>query len=199
MRGVLFGILSSCCVSLNSIFTKKVLPAVDDSVWTLNYYNNLNASLLFLPLMFIFGELPQTVFVTQMTEPMFWLLMCLGGVMGVLIGFVTGMQIKVRINSLLNVIWHIYLTFIQSLDFIYIGIFTMLNFFQATSPLTHNISGTAKACVQTVIAVRVYEEIKSWTWWASNWIVLLGSAAYTKVQQMEMEAEFNKKRTVLPT
>jgi GDP-fucose transporter C1 len=93
----MFGVLSSCFVSLNSIYTKKVLPVVDDSVWTLNYYNNLNASLLFLPLMFIFGELPQTVFVTQISEPLFWLLMCLGGVMGVLIGFVTGMQIKVSI------------------------------------------------------------------------------------------------------
>lgn len=95
MKGIMFGILSSCCVSLNSIYTKKVLPVVDDSVWTLNYYNNLNASLLFLPLMFIFGELPQTIFVTQMSDPMFWLLMSLGGVMGVLIGFVTGLQIKV--------------------------------------------------------------------------------------------------------
>lgn len=96
IKGIIFGVLSSCCVSLNSIYTKKVLPAVDDSVWTLNYYNNLNASLLFIPLMFIFGELPHTVFVTQMTELDFWLLMSLGGVMGVLIGFVTGLQIKVR-------------------------------------------------------------------------------------------------------
>lgn len=95
MQGIMYGVLSSCCVSLNSIYTKKVLPFVDDSVWALNYYNNLNASLLFIPLMFIFGELPHTVFVTQMTDVQFWLLMSLGGVMGVLIGFVTGMQIKV--------------------------------------------------------------------------------------------------------
>lgn len=74
------------------------------------------------------------------------------------------------------------------------------NFFylQATSPLTHNISGTAKACVQTVIAVWAYHDIKSWAWWASNWIVLFGSAAYTKVQQMDMEKEF-KNKTILPS
>jgi len=160
MKGIIFGVLSSCCVSLNSIYTKKVLPAVDDSVWTLNYYNNLNASIMFIPLMFIFGELPQTIFVTQMTDFGFWGLMCLGGVMGVLIGFVTGLQIK------------------------------------ATSPLTHNISGTAKACCQTVIAVYVYNDIKSWAWWASNWIVLLGSAAYTKVQQLDMEKEYKSKNTL---
>jgi GDP-fucose transporter C1 len=101
LKGIIFGVLSSCCVSLNSIYTKKTLPFVDDSVWTLNYYNNLNASLMFIPLMFIFGELPHTVFVTQMTDLEFWGLMSLGGVMGVLIGFVTGLQIKVCFICLL--------------------------------------------------------------------------------------------------
>lgn len=68
---------------------------------------------------------------------------------------------------------------------------------QATSALTHNISGTAKACVQTVIAVWMYNDVKSTAWWASNWIVLLGSGAYTKVQQLDMEKEFHR-RKVLP-
>jgi GDP-fucose transporter C1 len=60
---------------------------------------------------------------------------------------------------------------------------------QVTSPLTHNISGTAKACAQTVIATYWFSETKSLLWWLSNWIVLGGSAAYARVRQMEMEQQ----------
>ncbi|GFQ97747.1 GDP-fucose transporter 1 [Trichonephila clavata] len=63
---------------------------------------------------------------------------------------------------------------------------------KVTSPLTHNISGTAKACAQTVVAVMWFNEAKSTLWWASNSIVLLGSAAYTRVRQLEMMAEHQK-------
>ena len=93
--GVIYGILSSCCVSLNSIFTKKVLHWVDNSAWTLTFYNNVNASLLFIPLMIICGEIPERVIVTQIKEPILWGLMSIGGICGVSIGFVTAMQIKV--------------------------------------------------------------------------------------------------------
>ncbi len=58
---------------------------------------------------------------------------------------------------------------------------------QVTSPLTHNISGTAKACAQTILATKCYGETKSFLWWISNTFVLLGSAAYTRVRQLEME------------
>jgi GDP-fucose transporter C1 len=62
---------------------------------------------------------------------------------------------------------------------------------QATSPLTHNISGTAKAAAQTVMAVGYWQEYKPMLWWASNAIVLIGSAGYTKVQQEEMKSKHN--------
>ncbi len=58
---------------------------------------------------------------------------------------------------------------------------------QVTSPLTHNISGTAKACAQTILATNWYGETKSFLWWISNIAVLVGSAAYTRVRQLEME------------
>uniref|UniRef100_A0A183DIV3 TPT domain-containing protein n=1 Tax=Gongylonema pulchrum TaxID=637853 RepID=A0A183DIV3_9BILA len=60
---------------------------------------------------------------------------------------------------------------------------------QVTSPLTHNISGTAKAAAQTVIAVVWWEEIKPVLWWISNVVVLAGSAAYT----MEMADRYENK------
>jgi GDP-fucose transporter C1 len=57
-----------------------------------------------------------------------------------------------------------------------------------TSPLTHNVSGTAKACAQTVLAVSVYSESKTGLWWLSNFMVLGGSLIYTQVKRMEMQA-----------
>lgn len=56
-----------------------------------------------------------------------------------------------------------------------------------TSPLTHNISGTAKACFQTVIAVVYYNDHKSYLWWISNITILVASAAYSRIKQLEME------------
>ncbi|CAG7822376.1 unnamed protein product [Allacma fusca] len=162
-NGVVFGILSSCCVSLNSIYTKKVLPIVDNSAWTLTFYNNVNASLLFIPLIYFVGEFPERIIVHEIESVHFWLLMVVGGICGVSIGFVTAMQIKL------------------------------------TSPLTHNISGTAKACAQTVIAVWSYNDIKPWMWWCSNWIVLIGSGLYARVQQLDMERLYkDKKSKTLP-
>jgi len=61
-----------------------------------------------------------------------------------------------------------------------------------TSPLTHNISGTAKACAQTVLAVYAYHEVKSFAWWFSNFIVLFGSTLYARVQQLDMKRDFKK-------
>ena len=57
---------------------------------------------------------------------------------------------------------------------------------QVTSPLTHNISGTAKAGAQTVLACMVYSESKPLWWWLSNVMVLFGSSAYTYVRMSEM-------------
>lgn len=55
-----------------------------------------------------------------------------------------------------------------------------------TSPLTHNISGTAKACLQTVIAVIYYHDHKSFLWWLSNLTILIASAFYSRIKQVEM-------------
>lgn len=60
-----------------------------------------------------------------------------------------------------------------------------------TSPLTHNISGTAKACFQTVIAVIYSHEHKSYLWWMSNITILVASAAYSRIKQVEMERRAN--------
>merc|ERR1712131_65253 len=58
---------------------------------------------------------------------------------------------------------------------------------KVTSPLTHNISGTAKAAAQTVLATHWYAEVKPVLWWVSNGVVLAGSGAYARVRQTEMK------------
>lgn len=149
--GVFFGVLASACVSLNAIYTKKVMPVVDGSIWKLSYYNNLNACALFLPLMIVFGEFGRLASFSRLMDMNFWGMMVVGGVFGFAIGYVTGLQIKF------------------------------------TSPLTHNVSGTAKACAQTVLAVMYYHTSKSGLWWTSNLMVLGGSSAYTWVKGLEMK------------
>ncbi|XP_077375821.1 GDP-fucose transporter 1 isoform X2 [Festucalex cinctus] len=149
--GVFFGVVASACVSLNAIFTKKVMPAVDGNIWKLSYYNNINACILFLPLILVFGEVGRVASFNRLTDLSFWGMMTLGGMFGFAIGYVTGLQIKY------------------------------------TSPLTHNVSGTAKACAQTVIAVVYNSSSKSLLWWTSNMLVLGGSSAYTWVKSREMK------------
>lgn len=56
IAGVIYGILASLFVSLNAIQTKKVLPIVNNSVWILNFYNNINSIILLFILMLITGE-----------------------------------------------------------------------------------------------------------------------------------------------
>ncbi|XP_064466372.1 GDP-fucose transporter 1-like [Ornithodoros turicata] len=148
--GVLCGLLASATLSLYSICTKKMLPVVGDSVSLLTYYNNVNALLMFMPMVVLFGEVQTVWNFKYLNDPLFWSFMVVSGVFGFLISYVTMLQIQV------------------------------------TSPLTHNVSGTAKACAQTVLAVICFGQVKSVLWWVSNVLVLLGSASYTRVRQLEM-------------
>ena len=158
--GVIFGVMASACVALYSIYTKKVLPAVDQNIWKLAMYNNINACVLFLPLMLVFGEIPVVINFPKLFSLQFWFIMSVGGLFGFLIGYVTGLQIQV------------------------------------TSPLTHNISGTAKACAQTVIASIYYYDMKPVLWWLSNVVVLGGSLAYTHVKRQEMKKDLSDREAV---
>ncbi|KAL0281223.1 UNVERIFIED_CONTAM: hypothetical protein PYX00_002274 [Menopon gallinae] len=149
IKGVFFGVLSSLSLSLYSIHTKKVLPKVENHILLLSFYNNLYSSFIFLPLIYANDEF-HSLKDFNFSDLSFWILTCVGGVFGFLIGFASTLQIQV------------------------------------TSPLTHNISGTAKSCAQTVIATYWYNESKSLLWWTSNFIVLGGSAAYARFKQLEM-------------
>jgi len=150
MIGTAFGICSSLFVSLNSIFTKKVLPAVDNDHWKLTFYNNVNACVLFMPLMayfeahILFAEIGG-----KMLSPIFWGAMMVAGIFGFSIGIVTVMQIK------------------------------------ATSPLSHNISGTAKAAVQSIMALYIWKNPATFMGVTGMFVVLGGSLLYTIVKMRE--------------
>uniref|UniRef100_A0A1I8H0M7 TPT domain-containing protein n=1 Tax=Macrostomum lignano TaxID=282301 RepID=A0A1I8H0M7_9PLAT len=153
VSGVVYGLLASLFVALNAIYTKKVLPAVDNNVWKLTLYNNLNAVLIFLPLLVLTGDAGAVAGSQLISSAAFWLVMLASGVLGFAIGYVTGLQI------------------------------------QFTSPLTHNVSGTAKSCAQTVLGYLAYREVKTGLWWLSNVIVLTASFAYALVKRQEMRLQ----------
>lgn len=148
--GTSCGVMSSLFVSLNSIFTKKILPVVEDNHWRLTFYNNVNASILFLPLILYFeGEVIATAMDNQLRNGIFWSAMCCAGFFGFSIGIVTVLQIK------------------------------------ATSPLSHNISGTAKAAVQSMMAFYLWGNQPTVMGVLGIFTVLGGSLLYTFVKMSE--------------
>lgn len=151
MTGTVYGVIASACVALNSIYTKKILPKVEDNIWKLTYYNNVNACMIFIPLMLLNGEVQVLRDFQFLFAAKFWVPMTVAGFFGFTMGYVVGLQIQV------------------------------------TSPVTHNISGVAKACCQTVLAVLWFSEIKTSLWWVSNFLVLFGTASYAFVKSMEMK------------
>ena len=94
ISGVIFGVLASLFVSLNAIYTKKVLPEVDNNIWLLTFYNNINASILFIPVILISGEAFTISGAEDIAKFSFWIEMFVGGIFGFAIGYVTGLQIQ---------------------------------------------------------------------------------------------------------
>jgi GDP-fucose transporter C1 len=150
LRGTTAGICSSLFVSLNSIYTKKILPAVDNDHWRLTFYNNVNACILFIPLMLIFEHQQiYSAFGGHFLSGIFWGAMGIAGFFGFAIGIVTVLQIK------------------------------------ATSPLSHNISGTAKAGVQSILAFYLWGNPATFMGVLGIFTVLGGSLVYTFVKMGE--------------
>ncbi len=147
--GTSCGIASSIFVSLNSIFTKKILPLVDDNHWRLTFYNNVNACMIMAPLVYVFEGNYVLNHIGLLSSPMYWSAMVTAGFFGFLIGIVTVLQIK------------------------------------ATSPLTHNFSGTAKAGVQSILAFYIWGNEATIHGVVGIFTVLSGSLLYTYVKMSE--------------
>lgn len=98
MLGTVYGVLGSLALSMYSIQTKQVLPVVRQEIWLLSYYNNFYSSFLFLPLILINNELSEIINYPKLTHGYFWFLMTIGGLCGFAIGYVTALQIKVKLQ-----------------------------------------------------------------------------------------------------
>jgi|EP00979_Chaetoceros_neogracilis_P013827 GDP-fucose transporter C1 len=149
LNGTAFGVLSSLFVSLNSIFTKRVLSLVDDNHWKLTFYNNVNASLILAPMVYIFEADFVLEHIKHLQTPIYWSVMTLAGFFGFAIGIVTVLQIK------------------------------------ATSPLSHNFSGTAKAAVQSMLAFYLWGNEATLHGVVGIFTVLGGSLLYTYAKMNE--------------
>lgn len=95
LTGTIYGVIGSLMLSLYSIYTKKVLPSVNQEVWLLSYYNNAYSVLLFLPLIVTNGELSALWNYNNFDSSYFWMQMIIGGICGFAIGYFTSLQIKV--------------------------------------------------------------------------------------------------------
>lgn len=79
--GTASGVLSSVFVSLNSIFTATALPKVDNDKSLLLFYNNMNASLLFIPLICLFETHIIMEHWPKLFSMLFWTGMTITGIM----------------------------------------------------------------------------------------------------------------------
>eukprot|EP00736_Rhodelphis_marinus_P008733 Rmarinus@m.26201 len=70
--------------------------------------------------------------------------------------------------------------------------FVTIQQINTTSPLTHNISTTSKACAQTVLAYFFYQNKVTAGGWVSIFVVLLGSLGYAFARYRELDRELNK-------
>lgn len=149
-NGTVAGVMSSLFVSLNAIFSKKMLPVVDHEHWRLTFYNTVNAVILLSPLILYFES--QSLLKSSRGNfliPVFWLTMTAAGILSFSIGIVTVMQIK------------------------------------ATTPLSHNISGTVKSAAQSIMACYIWKNPFSLMSIIGMFVVLGGSLLYTIVKMRE--------------
>lgn len=72
--------------------------------------------------------------------------------------------------------------------------FATANQIKYTSPLTHNVSATAKAAAQTAIALLLFRNPITGLGLASIGIVLLGSMSYSIVRRREMLQKASQER-----
>ena len=163
ISGVFYGVAASFFVAINAIYTKKSLNSVENNIWRLTLYNNVNACVIFIPFILVFGEVSEVYNFPKLFDLNFWIAMSISGFLGFSMGYVTSLQI------------------------------------QATSPLTHNVSGTAKAYAQTLMGVMYYHEIKTLLWWISNCFVLIGAALYSHVRNQEMKAKHKQSLETMAT
>ena len=93
-NGVLFGMTTSFFVAMNGILIKQSLDVVHQDAEKLTLYNNINASLLFLPLLLATGQLSSVWNSPRIDDVYFWISLLLSGLMSLAMGWVSALQIQ---------------------------------------------------------------------------------------------------------
>ena len=89
---IFLGVLSSFFAALNGVYIKKSIQIVDNNLWKLNYLTNMWATIIFLPLIFFFGEHNRILEFEAFYKYQFWGAMFVSGTLSFLIGYVTSQQ-----------------------------------------------------------------------------------------------------------
>ena len=93
VKGVLFGVTASLFVALNGIFTKQALVVVKGNTIGLTLYTNLNAVVLFIPILLLTGQSPVFMYTTRLDDVYFFVFLVSTGGLGFLIAWVSALQI----------------------------------------------------------------------------------------------------------
>lgn len=155
-KGCFYGVMSSVCVALYSIFVKKAIGLLDNNEYLLIEYNTPIAIIFLTPVVYFMGEFEV---ITHPRSKKFWALQTFAGVVGFIINIAIFLNIKY------------------------------------TTPLTHNISGTVKACLQTMLALIIFKDSENMTTmkFIGTIFVIAFSAVYTWVRKREMKQKIEEK------
>ncbi|KAK2151319.1 hypothetical protein LSH36_367g03005 [Paralvinella palmiformis] len=93
IKGVIYGVLSSVFVALNGVFIKRALDVVDSNSYKVTYYSNINACVLFIPLLLFTGQFYEAAHTFHVWGLTFWCLLFSTGILCFLIAWIGGVQI----------------------------------------------------------------------------------------------------------
>ena len=94
VTGVLYGVMSSVFVALNGVFIKQALDVVDGNSLKVTYYSNMNASILFIPVLLSIGQFRQAALAAPTWDAAFWTFLFSTGILSFFISWIGGVQIN---------------------------------------------------------------------------------------------------------
>lgn len=102
------------------------------------------------------------------------------------ISFIFNEHDNILVFEPLTTLWFWFLMVSSGLVGFLLGLATTFQMHQ-TAPLTANISGVTKSCMQTLLGVFWFSEMKTLLWWTSNTLVIIGATSYSIVRHSLMK------------
>lgn len=92
--GIIYGLVASLSAAICGIMFKKTETILERDSLKLAFYNNINSVILFLPLVLTSGQFLSVMESDFKFQPIFWLLLTIGGCFSLALGWVSALQIK---------------------------------------------------------------------------------------------------------